>query len=210
MIITIAQLVQLVSLQPRRSQPVPRLKQSAVMMILKGENGNDDRFTHLVLIMKAKDGSRHSGQMAFPGGVLDNERESPQDAALRETEEEIGIAAPNLNVLGSLGYFSTMTTGFDASVVVAVPATALHYRLQVAEVAAVFEIPLAELWRQFDPRWRFNTPVDFLNLHFHVAAPPHLKIATVDWVRERQMVCVWGFTARVLDNFFRAWHALST
>ena len=116
--------------------------------------------------------------------------------------------ASKLNVLGSLGYFSTLTTGFDASVIVAVPAIEFHYRLQAAEVAAVFEIPLAELYRQFDPRLRFDTPIDFLKLHFHVAAPPHLKIATVDWVRERQTVCVWGFTARVLDNFFRAWRAL--
>jgi len=49
---------------------------------------------------------KHAGQIAFPGGKMDENDESPTATALRETEEEIGLPAAQLEVIGSLPRYS--------------------------------------------------------------------------------------------------------
>jgi len=56
---------------------------------------------HVILTKRAATLSRHPGQMSFPGGKLDPD-EAWSDAAIRETEEEIGIPRENIKVLGRL------------------------------------------------------------------------------------------------------------
>jgi 8-oxo-dGTP pyrophosphatase MutT (NUDIX family) len=194
-------LARLLQRTPRREQPNAKLKHSAVMMLLLDREWNGARATHLVFIMKTRDGSRHAGQVAFPGGKVDPEDGSALAAALRETHEEIGIAPPQLEVLGSLGYFSTMTTGFDAAVFLARACAPLKYSPQKSEVAAIFEIPFALFAQQYDPGLQLVTPSDVLKLHYHVAAAPFFCFKGEDWPATREHICIWGFTARVLQHF---------
>lgn len=63
----------------------------------------------LVLIHRTNRGSRHRGEMAFPGGKLDPNDKSLKDTALREAEEEIGVPRENVKLLGCLHDFPTMT-----------------------------------------------------------------------------------------------------
>jgi 8-oxo-dGTP pyrophosphatase MutT (NUDIX family) len=86
----------------------------------------------------------HSGQIAFPGGKVDPEDDGPLGAALREAEEEIGLAPRHVTPLGFLGpYFST--SGFRITPVVAMVEPAAELALNAEEVDRVFETPLAFL-----------------------------------------------------------------
>ncbi len=198
-----AELNRIFNRAPRRFEPNTNLKHSAVMMMMLEREWNGVLATHFTFIQKTRDGSRHAGQIAFPGGKVDPGDSSALAAALRETHEEIGVPPHELEVLGSLGYFSTMTTGFDAAVFLARPRTALQYLPQRTEVAAIFEIPFALFLQQYDPLLTLKAPSDMLKLHFHIFAAPHVCVKGEDWPRARDQICIWGFTARVLQHFMQ-------
>ena len=64
----------------------------------------------LILIHRSNRGTRHRGEMSFPGGKFEvNNDKSLKDTALRETEEEIGVPRKNIKILGCLDDFPTMT-----------------------------------------------------------------------------------------------------
>jgi 8-oxo-dGTP pyrophosphatase MutT (NUDIX family) len=98
-----------------------------------------------VLLTQRSAGLRqHSGQIAFPGGKIDQEDDGPLGAALRETEEEIGVPRSQVQPLGFLGpYFSS--TGFRITPVVGLVAPDIALSLNPREVDRVFETPLAFL-----------------------------------------------------------------
>ena len=101
----------------------------------------------LLLTHRTADLASHPGQVAFPGGKVDPVDTSPTAAALRETEEEIGLAR---RFVAPLGYLDTYQTGsgFRIAPLVALIAEGFELRLNAREVATVFEVPLAFL---FDP-----------------------------------------------------------
>ncbi|MFX1438528.1 MAG: NUDIX hydrolase, partial [Promethearchaeota archaeon] len=69
-----------------------------------------DKPYKLVLIHRSDKGLRHRGEISFPGGKFDPQFDkSLRDTALRETEEEIGVPRENINILGCLDDFPTMT-----------------------------------------------------------------------------------------------------
>ncbi len=64
----------------------------------------------LILIHRSNRGTRHRGEMSFPGGKFDHLLDSSlKDTVLRETEEEIGVSRENVKILGCLDDFPTMT-----------------------------------------------------------------------------------------------------
>lgn len=203
MLLSTTDLMRALSATPRRREANPKLKHSAVMMILLEREWRGAPATHLVFIMKTSDGSRHAGQIAFPGGKVDPGDASALAAALRETHEEVGVAPHQLEVIGSFGYFSTMTTGFDAAVFLARARKPLLYIPQHSEVAAVFEIPLEEIKQQFAPNMELRTPVDMLRLHFHVPIAEYIRFPLETHLLPHTQICIWGFTARVLQHFLQ-------
>ncbi|MFX0040004.1 MAG: NUDIX hydrolase [Promethearchaeota archaeon] len=69
-----------------------------------------DKPYKLVLIHRSDKGTRHRGEISFPGGKFDSKFDkSLRDTALRETEEEIGVPREKINILGCLDDFPTMT-----------------------------------------------------------------------------------------------------
>ena len=86
----------------------------------------------------------HAGQVAFPGGRVDDEDGSAVEAALREAEEEIGLDRRFIEPLGYLDGYRT-GTGYAITPVVALVKPGFTLRLAEAEVADVFEVPLAFL-----------------------------------------------------------------
>jgi 8-oxo-dGTP pyrophosphatase MutT (NUDIX family) len=86
----------------------------------------------------------HAGQIAFPGGKIEPHDETPIAAALREAEEEIGIAPAHVEPLGYLAPYVT-GTGFRIIPVVARIEPLFSLRLDPDEVEDVFEAPLAFL-----------------------------------------------------------------
>ncbi len=83
----------------------------------------------------------HAGQVSFPGGRCEESDASPEATALREAEEEVGINACQVEILGRLPEYRT-GTGFVVTPVVGLVMPPLNLRLDDFEVAEVFEPPL--------------------------------------------------------------------
>ncbi len=95
----------------------------------------------------------HKGQVSFPGGATDPEDSSPEETALREAEEEVGLRRGNVHLLGRLGEMRTVTN-FIITPVVGVFPWPYVFTVHTVEVARVFTMPLAWLadhgnWQEF-------------------------------------------------------------
>jgi 8-oxo-dGTP pyrophosphatase MutT (NUDIX family) len=82
----------------------------------------------------------HAGQVSFPGGRCEPEDSSPVATALREAQEEVGVAPAQVEVIGQLPDYST-GTGFLVTPVVGLVTPPLNLKLDDFEVAEVFEPP---------------------------------------------------------------------
>ncbi|MBV8605132.1 MAG: CoA pyrophosphatase [Pelomonas sp.] len=129
----------------------------------------------------------HAGQISFPGGGAEAEDDSPEATALRETREEIGLAAEHIEVLGRLNEYVTVTN-FHVTPVVALVRPPFALALDAFEVAEAFEVPLAFL---MDPahhqRHRFE---------WDGGQREFLSMPWRDYF-------VWGATAAMLRNLYR-------
>lgn len=83
----------------------------------------------------------HAGQIAFPGGRVEKADKDIIDTALRETQEEVGIARQYIDVAGFLGDYET-GTGFRVSPVVGFIQPGFEIKPDPYEVAGTFEVPL--------------------------------------------------------------------
>ena len=95
----------------------------------------------VVLTQRAAHLSQHAGQVAFPGGKIDPNDASAQAAALRESEEEIGLSGHQVRVLGALDPYLT-STGYAVTPYVGLIDAHWTARPDPAEVDKVFEPPL--------------------------------------------------------------------
>ena len=94
----------------------------------------------LILTVRREDMRTHAGQVAFPGGRID-EGELPVDAAIREAHEEIGLNPDAVEVVGATDPYRTIT-GFVVTPVVAAIPPDLPLEPHEREVADLFEVPL--------------------------------------------------------------------
>lgn len=84
----------------------------------------------------------HPGQISFPGGKIDEADADAVATALREAEEEIGLAASHVEPIGFLDAYHT-GTGFRITPVVAMVTPGFALNLNASEVAEAFEVPLS-------------------------------------------------------------------
>lgn len=170
----------------------PTLREAAVLMgLVDRDDGPRVLFTRRTEHLR-----HHAGQVSFPGGALEPGDAGAVAAALRETHEEIGVAAASVEPLGLLDPMATIT-GFRVVPVVARIDPAYHAVPDPNEVAEVFELPL-----------------DFL------LAPESLFHAEVPWQGRIRRIAelrpwpggaharVWGATAIIIDNLRRRLEAL--
>ncbi len=92
----------------------------------------------------------HAGQISFPGGKVDAQDTSPEETALRETSEEIGLHRRHVQLLGRLPNYY-IPTGFCVTPVVGWIEPPFTLTLDAFEVAEAFEVPLSFL---IDPNHR--------------------------------------------------------
>lgn len=95
----------------------------------------------MLLTLRTPHLSAHAGQIAFPGGKIDPDDESATAAALREAEEEIGLARSFVTPIGALAPYFT-GTGYRIVPIVAMVDPAHHLTINPHEVADAFEVPL--------------------------------------------------------------------
>ncbi|HYD06050.1 MAG TPA: CoA pyrophosphatase [Reyranella sp.] len=117
--------------------PVPETwKPAAVLVPLV----NRTEGVTVLLTQRTADMPSHAGQIAFPGGRR-QDGEDAVAAALRETEEEVGIGRDFVDVVGAVDLYRT-GTGFEITPIVGILAPGFTIRADPREVADVFEVPL--------------------------------------------------------------------
>jgi 8-oxo-dGTP pyrophosphatase MutT (NUDIX family) len=124
----------------RRALPQGERTAAAVaLVVVPGEQGT----AAVLLTLRAAGLRRHGGQWALPGGRLDP-GETPEEGALRELEEEIGLTLPAGHVLGCLDDYPTRS-GFAITPVVVWGDGSSPLRPDPREVAGVYHVPLEDL-----------------------------------------------------------------
>ena len=131
--------------------------------------------------------STHSGQIAFPGGKVDDGDESVTATALREANEEIGLHPRFVEVVGNLPIYTT-GSAFVITPVVALLTPGFTVVPNANEVADVFEVPLAFLMN----------PV---NHRRHEIEAGGIKREWLSMPYEERFI--WGATAGMLRNLYR-------
>lgn len=103
----------------------------------------------LILTRRSQNLRNHSGQWALPGGRRDS-GESPEETALRELSEEVGLALSADRILGRMDDFTTRS-GFTITPVVVWGGTGISLSANPAEVHSIHRIPIAEFLREDAP-----------------------------------------------------------
>jgi len=86
----------------------------------------------------------HGGQISFPGGRMDPEDAGPNETALRESEEEIGLERERVEIIGQLPEYLTVS-GYCVTPIIGLVKPQAEYILDEFEVADIFEVPLSFL-----------------------------------------------------------------
>jgi 8-oxo-dGTP pyrophosphatase MutT (NUDIX family) len=159
------------------------LKPAAVLLLVVNHPGSPT----VVFTQRTAHLSDHAGQISFPGGRCDADDCTPERTALREAEEEVGIAADRVELLGRLPEYRT-STGFAVTPVVGWAEPPMDYRPDPHEVADVFEVPLAFLLDERNHRYESA---------FYKGRMRHY------WAMPYGERFIWGATAGMLVTFHR-------
>jgi 8-oxo-dGTP pyrophosphatase MutT (NUDIX family) len=178
----------IVAARPAIAIDAPQYRRASVLVPLIA---TPDGYS-LLLTRRAENLAAHSGQIAFPGGGVE-EGETLQDAASREAEEEVGLRRDNVEIFGRLDDLVT-NSGFLVAPFTAVVHDRIDYVMQETEVAEIFEVPLDALLDERLPEVRYVT------------------------FRERRYPAyfyrygayeIWGLTGRMLKSFLDlVWQAI--
>jgi 8-oxo-dGTP pyrophosphatase MutT (NUDIX family) len=158
----------------------PELRRACVLIpLIRGHDSWSILFTR-----RAENLAVHSGQISFPGGAVENGEALP-DTAIREAEEEVGIPASNVELIGRLDDLIT-NSGFLVAPFVGVIHEPIDYVVQESEVVEVFEVPIDALLDPATPEVRY---VSFKDRKYPAYYYPY------------QQYEIWGMTGRMLKAF---------
>ncbi|MEG9861022.1 MAG: CoA pyrophosphatase [Parvularculales bacterium] len=146
----------------------------------------------VLLTRRAETLPQHSGQIAFPGGKINGIEETPTNAALRETKEEIGLDRSFIEVAGFLD-MHTVGSGFSITPVVGFVRSGFTLCLDAGEVDEVFEVPLSFL---MNPSNHQHHKVERNGVRRCFYAIPY------------EDYNIWGATAGILRNLYERVFAL--
>ncbi len=170
------------TLNPGTYPDNPTLKNAAVLIPLVK---HDEGLT-VLLTQRTDHLANHPGQISFPGGHIEEEDATPEEAALRETEEEVGLDRQHVSIIGRLPDYVTRT-GFIVTPVVAWVAPPFDIVPDDHEVAEVFEVPL-DFFLDEDNHEKHTLFYAGKNRYF--------------WAMPYGDYYVWGATAGMLKNLY--------
>lgn len=168
--------------QGARAEAAELTAASVLVPIVLREAGLTVLFTRRTAELK-----NHSGQISFPGGRAEPDDPGPEHTALRETQEEIGLADERIELLGRLADYHTRT-GYRITPVVGLVTPPFELTPDPHEVDEVFEVPLPFL---LDPANHQRHAREFQGEIRHFFAIP--------WGE----YYIWGATAGMLVNLHR-------
>lgn len=140
----------------------------------------------VVLTKRPQHMPTHKGEIAFPGGKHEGVDTSLLQTALRETEEEIGVSADAIEIVGEFPAYATLSSRFGIVPFVGILEAPVSYRPDPSEVEAVVEVAVAELLDDGvhrEERWGIGAadrPVHFFEIEGET---------------------IWGATAGILYRF---------
>jgi 8-oxo-dGTP pyrophosphatase MutT (NUDIX family) len=140
---------------------------------------------HAVFTKRQDDMRRHPGEISFPGGRYDEGERDLEATALREAQEEIGLPADTVDVVGALQPTSTIATGYAVYPFVGLIEPGRTWTRSEREVAEVLELPLDSLLSGYGRRRLLRRGVPIRTDTYVVG--DHL---------------IWGATARILADLF--------
>lgn len=158
-------------------------KQAAVMALFYP---NNQQITHIVLILRKTYEGVHSNQIGLPGGKLELHDDSLKSAALRETEEEVGVAMHRINVLKALSMVYIPPSNFEVWPFLGVCNDTPNFEIQEEEVEALLEVPLKDF-------------LDDSNLFTQKMSTSYAKNVSVPAYQLKGHT-VWGATAMMLSE----------
>ena len=141
----------------------------------------------VLLTQRASQLPRHAAQISFPGGRLDPGDADAASAALRETQEEIGLDPGHVHVFGYLPDHLVIS-GFRVTPVLGLVTPPFSLELNPAEVAGVFEVPLDHVLDSANHRARMRRVGD-----------EDMLLYDIPWQGQN----IWGATAGMLLTFVR-------
>ena len=158
-------------------------KKAAVLMLFYPSPANK---THFVLILRKQYKGVHSAQVAFPGGKMEGNDRDFKDTALRETEEEVGVVAANVEVIRELTEVFIPPSNYFVQPYIGMTDDYPSFVRQEDEVDAIIEVPLIEIMddsnlitRRLTTSYAVDIEVPAFDLQQHV---------------------VWGATAMILNE----------
>jgi len=160
-----------------------KVRDAAVLVPMVARDGR----VNVLFTQRTPHLAAHPGQISFPGGRVEAADASREDTALRETEEEIGLARHRVQVLGMLPQYA-IPSGFRITPVVGWIAAPFETRPDPFEVADIFEIPLVHF---LNPARYQRHQYHFNGRHRHYVAIPY------------DGRYIWGATAGMLLSLAR-------
>ena len=154
-------------LNPGMTPPSTALRPAAVLVPLIDRPGG----MSVLLTQRTPHLSAHAGQISFPGGRIEKSDADAAEAALRETEEEVGLTRDHVTIVGRLDTYVT-GTGFEITPVVGIVKVPYPLAIDPFEVAEAFEVPLSfvvdprnhrRMTRELDQRLRVFFVLPFEN-----------------------------------------------
>jgi 8-oxo-dGTP pyrophosphatase MutT (NUDIX family) len=159
------------------------LKDAAVLVSVV----NDAHVPRVILTQRTDKLRKHSGQIAFPGGGIDADDGSPEAAAMREAQEEVGLDPRFVEPVGRLPHYLA-ATGFRITPVLAIVHPGFTLTPNPDEVAEVFDVPLAFLMDPANHQTGSKLFRDGVSRHFY--AIPYGEHH------------IWGITAGILRTLY--------
>jgi 8-oxo-dGTP pyrophosphatase MutT (NUDIX family) len=136
----IDQIQKMLSSRQRKVIEHPPFSHAAVLVPLFQK----DRDCHLLFTKRSEEVKYHKGEISFPGGVVDEEDKELINTALREAYEEIGLKESDVQIIGVLDDIVTITE-FIVTPIVGLFPYPYPFKVSVAEIAELFEVPLSFL-----------------------------------------------------------------
>ena len=171
----------------RAVEPTRELLPEGTSAVLVPIHQAADGALSLVYTKRAETMRRHAGELSFPGGRVDADDAHPLAAALREAEEEIGLAPADVEVLGHLTDMTTHYGVLVAAYVGVLRGAPPHEPLSKDEVAEILTVPVASLLE--NERYESRAHVEMPDRRVHY------------WRLPRAVL--WGITGELTARFLR-------
>jgi 8-oxo-dGTP pyrophosphatase MutT (NUDIX family) len=176
-------------------KPNSSSRQSAVLLLLWERNEK----IQIVFTLRSVHLLSHSGQISFPGGKIDSNKitglnETAEEAALRETNEEIGISPHSIEVLGRLSPLFVLPSNTVITPIVGYSKNYLDFKINHNEVEEVFTKPLDFFTFDNIKQKKWDAMGELIDIPYWQVHPS---------------IPLWGATAMILAEFIEVYRSIN-